>query len=228
MGKIEKIGANTIKIRIKKTRSEKLEDTRKALFEAAIGVIAEDGYADATIDKISSRANVAKGTFYNYFDTRQELFDQLLPNLGERMLQYIRAHLDDSLTGIAREKKRIETYFDFCRKTPGFLRVLNEAEVFAPKAYRRHVKLFYEGYLRSLVRSMKRGEISGFSEDELGVVVFMLMGMRSYITMLYQDGYIDRSKVQLEQVIETYLKFVDRALFTRLQHADRGDDSRLT
>ena len=103
MGKMEKPDTNRIKIRIKKTRSEKLEDTRKALFEAAIGVIAEDGYADATIDKIALRANVAKGTFYNYFDTRQDLFDQLLPNLGERMLQYIRAHLDDSLTGIARE-----------------------------------------------------------------------------------------------------------------------------
>lgn len=213
MGKIEKIGTNTLKILIKKTRSEKLEDTRKALFEAAIWAIAEDGYAEASIEKISARANVAKGTFYNYFESRQELFDQLLPNLGERLLEYIRTHLDDSLTGIAREKKRIEAYFEFCRKTPGFLRVLNEAEIFAPKAFHRHVKLFYEGYLRSLERSVKRGEISGFSEEELGVVVFMLMGMRSYITMLYQYGYIDRSKVQVEQVIETYSKFVDRALF---------------
>lgn len=224
MEKSKKIGANTIKIRIKKTRSEKLEDTRKALLEAAIEVIAEDGYADASIEKISARANVAKGTFYNYFDARQVLFDQLLPNLGERLLEYIRAHLDDSLTGIAREKKRIEAYFDFCRKTPGFLRVLNEAEVFAPKAYHRHIKLFYEGYLRSLERSMKRGDISGFDEEELGVVVFMLMGMRSYLTMLYQYGYIDRSKVQLEQVIETYSKFVDRALFTPLQPANHSDD----
>lgn len=200
-------------IKIKKTRSDKLEETRRSLFAAAVEVIAEDGYAAASIDKIVGRADVAKGTFYNYFETRQDLFDQLLPNLGERLLEYIRAHLDESLRGIARERKRIEAYFEFCRKTPGFLRILNEAEVFAPKAFHRHIKLFYEGYLRSLERSLKRGDITGFDEEELGVVVFMLMGIRSYITMLYQYSYIDRSKVQLEKVIDTYSKFVNRALF---------------
>lgn len=201
-------------IKMRKTRSDKTEETRRALFDAAVDVIGEEGYSAASIDKIVCKANVAKGTFYNYFESRQDLFDQLLPNLGEKLLDYIRAHLDESLTGIAREQKRVESYFDFCRKTPGFLRILNEAEVFAPNAFHRHIKLFYEGYYRSLQRSIKRGEISGYDEDELGVVVFMLMGIRSYVTMLYQYNYINRSKVELEKVIETYSKFVRRALFT--------------
>jgi len=200
-------------IKIKKTRSDKSEETRRALFDAAVQVVGEEGYASASVDKIVARANVAKGTFYNYFENQQDLFDQLLPNLGEKLLDYIRTHLDSSLTGLARERRRMETYFEFCRKTPGFLRILNEAEIFAPQAFRRHVKLFYEGYYRSIQRSVNRGEISGYDDDELGIVVFMLMGIRSYVTMLYQYKYISRSKVELEKVISTYEKFVDRALF---------------
>ncbi len=214
MKKLQKSTSSAMLIKLKKTRSDNLTDTRNSLLEAAFEVVAEEGYAGASIDKIVARANVAKGTFYNYFETRQDLFDQLLPNLGERLLEYIRLHMDESLRGIARERRRMAAYFEFCRKTPGFLRILNEAEVFAPEAFHRHIKLFYEGFLRSLERSVKRGEISGFNEDELGVVVFMLMGMRSYITMLYQYNYISRSRMQLEKVIDTYSKFVDRALFS--------------
>lgn len=200
-------------LKIKKTRFDKSEETRRALFDAAVQVVAEDGYAGASVDKIVARASVAKGTFYNYFENQQDLFDQLLPNLGEKLLDYIRTQLDDSLTGLVREKRRVEAYFDFCRKTPGFLRILNEAEIFAPEAFHRHVKVFYEGYYRSIQRSVKRGEISGYDDDELGIVVFMLMGMRSYVTMLYQYKYISRSKLELDKVISTYEKFVARALF---------------
>jgi AcrR family transcriptional regulator len=205
--------APPVKLAIKRIRSDKIENTRRALFEAAVEIISEEGYANASVIKITCRANVAHGTFYNYFETRQDLFDQLLPALGDRLLVHISAHLDESLTGISRERRRIEAYFGFCKKTPGFLRVLNEAEVFAPKAFRKHIKLIYEGYLRSLERSLQRGDITGFSVDELGAVVFMLMGIRSYITMLYQHGYIQRSKMNIEQLIDAYSKFVDRALF---------------
>ena len=207
------IATEKIRMKVRRTRLENSEETRKALFDSAFRVVAEDGYADASIDKIATGAGVAKGTFYNYFETRQDLFDQLLPHLGGKLLDYIRMSMNENLTGIAREKRRIEAYFEYCRKTPGFLRILNEAEVFAPKAYHQHFKLFYQGYLRSLERSVARKEITAFGQDELGVVVFMLLGMRTYLDMMFQYGYVDRSKQQIAKVLETYAKFVDRALF---------------
>ena len=199
----------------KKSRADKLEETRKALFEAAVHVVGEEGYSAASVDKIVSKANVAKGTFYNYFENQQDLFNQLLPNLGEKLLDYIRSHLDESLTGINRERRRIECYFDFCKITPGFLRILNEAEIFAPEAFHKHVNAFYEGYYRSIQRSVKRKEISGYDDEELAIVVFMLMGIRSYVTMLYQDKQIKNIPVDLKKVINAYTKFVNRALFSQ-------------
>lgn len=199
--------------RTKKTRREKLEDTRRSLFPAAIEVVGEEGYAAASVTKITARAMVANGTFYNYFENRQDLFDQLLPALGDRVLEYIRTRLDDSVTGLERERIRITAYFDFCRSTPGFLRILNEAEVFAPTAYHRHLRQFYEGYHRSLRRSLAKGEIEGFSESDLGPVVFMLMGMRSYMTTLYQYEYIDHDALTLDRLIEVYCRLVSQGLY---------------
>lgn len=200
-------------IKIRRSRSDRLEDTRRALLEAAVEVVGEDGYAGASIAKITARAGVANGTFYNYFDDRQALFNQLLPVLGEQLLAYIKAHTEESATGLERERQRLVAYFDFCRKTPGWLRVLNEAEVFAPEAFRRHVMRMYSGYISSLRRSLARGEIEGVSDADLSAVAFMLMGMRSYMTMLYQHGYVARKDDSVERLIDVYCRLISGRLF---------------
>ncbi|MDM0015284.1 TetR/AcrR family transcriptional regulator [Variovorax sp. J22P168] len=181
--------------------------------EAAIEVVGEEGYALATVAKMTKRANIANGTFYNYFESQQDIFDQLLPFLGERLIAHVSAKMDVSLTGTARERARFMAYFDFCRRNPGFLRILNEAEVFAPAAYHRHVVMLYEGYLKSLQRSQDRAEIRDYTREELGPMVFMLMGIRSYMTMLFKYKYIDRSSMSVEALADIYEKLVAKGLF---------------
>lgn len=201
-------------IQVRRTRGDKQDQTRRALFDAAIAVVGEEGYALATVAKLTKRANIANGTFYNYFKNQQDMFDQLLPFVGERLVAHIKAKLDPGLTGVTRERARFVAYFDFCRRNPGFLRILNEAEVFAPVAYHRHVTTLYEGYLGSLLRSVEREEITRYDTEELGPMVFMLMGIRSYMTMLYQYKYIERSSISIEALADIYEKFVANGLFT--------------
>lgn len=205
--------ASTSLIQVRLSRGDKQEQTRRALMEAAIAVVSEEGYAAATVQKMTSRANIANGTFYNYFKNQQDIFDQLLPFLGDRLVAHVRAKIDPSLTGPARERDRFVAYFDFCRRNPGFLRILNEAEVFAPVAYHRHVRTMYEGYLKSLQRSKDRDEIHNFQDDDLGPIVFMLMGIRSYMTMLYQYKYMERSTLSVEALADIYERFVRSGLF---------------
>ena len=78
----------------RQTRAERSEATRRALFHAAAEVVGEVGYGDALVSRITARANVAQGTFYNYFASRQDLFDQLLPSLGSSMLEFIQDRVD--------------------------------------------------------------------------------------------------------------------------------------
>jgi AcrR family transcriptional regulator len=203
-------------LKFKRSREEKLDDTRRAIYSAAIEVVGEEGYANATIVKIAERAKVATGTFYNYFETRQELFDQLLPVLGERLLAHLRAQLPEEARGSSRELGRIRAYFDFCRRTPGFLRILNEAEVFAPAAYMSHVRRFYESYQRALTRSSRDGELKDFSTEDLDIVVFILFGVRSYLSTMYQYNFIDRSTASLERVLAVYEKLLTQGLFREL------------
>ena len=53
-------------------------------------MIGKHGYVGATIKRITDEAGIAQGTFYLYFESRQALFDTLLPRIGSDMLQFIR------------------------------------------------------------------------------------------------------------------------------------------
>ena len=196
----------------KLTRVERSAATRDALFDATAKIVGEVGYPDTQVAAITAKAQVAHGTYYNYFESRQDLFDQLLPNLGKSMLERVQANSSSAQTDLEREVKSFRAFFDFLVERPEFYRILFEARVFCAQAYEEHTRNVSEGYTRVLTRAHKRGEIKGVAADELEAVAFMLMGAREYIAMRYarENG---RTKELPGWVVDLYEKLVGRALY---------------
>lgn len=59
-------------------RHEQRQHTRAKLVEAALRVFAEQGYDHATVDDISLAAGYSKGAYYFYFDSKQDIFLELV------------------------------------------------------------------------------------------------------------------------------------------------------
>ncbi|RKR76695.1 TetR/AcrR family transcriptional regulator [Frondihabitans australicus] len=53
-------------------RDRKREETRNRLEAAAVTLVLRDGLDHATVDSISSMADVSPRTFFNYFDTKED------------------------------------------------------------------------------------------------------------------------------------------------------------
>lgn len=66
-------------------RERKKIETRQHLLEAALRLFCERGYDASTVEQITQDAGVAKGTFFNYFDSKEAI----LPALAEWRLQQI-------------------------------------------------------------------------------------------------------------------------------------------
>jgi AcrR family transcriptional regulator len=58
-------------------RERKKQETRQGLLEAALALFREHGYDEATVEEITERADVAKGTFFNYFPSKEALLREL-------------------------------------------------------------------------------------------------------------------------------------------------------
>jgi len=195
----------------KRNRIERNAWTKQKIFDAATKIVGKYGYAEASVARITEEAGVAQGTFYNHFENRQELLDQLLPKIGMDMVRFIRARTGTAQT--AREEiERFTAFFDFIREVPEFLRILNEAEFFAPIGYQKHFDNISTAYVRILKRARLAGTISDFSDEEFEAIVQMLMGARGYLSRRYSYSGGTVAAVP-DHVISAYQKLITRGLF---------------
>jgi AcrR family transcriptional regulator len=198
----------------KLSRAERNDEVKRRLFDAAAKVVGRLGYAEASVARITERAEVAQGTFYNHFENRQELLDQLLPTIGLQMITFIHERTKSLPSGANKETERFRAFFEFLRVVPEFLRILNEAEMFAPKGYQRHLDNIATAYVRSLKRGRDAGNVDDYTDQELEVIVHILMGARGYLCRQY--AYTEGSAHAVpEFVISAYEKLLGSGLFRK-------------
>ncbi len=203
--KTKKTAAKAPAVR-RSTRQERAESLRLKILAAAAKVVGEYGYAEASIGRITEAADIAQGTFYLYFESRQALFDVLLPHVGLDMMHFIGQKVKGAGSFYAVEEQGFRSFFEYLRLNPGFFRVLNEAEVAAPVAHVAHMKVLTEHYVQSLQRSMDKGEIRNFKSQELETLSYILQAARSYLYLCHIKG--KGLKKLPDWVVDAYMKVV--------------------
>jgi AcrR family transcriptional regulator len=63
-------------------RERKKGETRRRILEAAFELFVSNGFENTTIDQITDKADVGKGTFYNYFPTKEAVLFDFMDNIG--------------------------------------------------------------------------------------------------------------------------------------------------
>lgn len=108
---------------------------REDLLGAALRVFADKGIGNTTIADITGAAGVAKGTFYLYFDSK----DQLVAALKEQMVDDILEHAGSLYGRVGRQDwwalvdTFAESYVDFMLEHRDMVQIMAQ-EGFAPEA----------------------------------------------------------------------------------------------
>jgi AcrR family transcriptional regulator len=72
-------------------RQRRSSQTRERLFRAALDLFARRGFADTTVEDITNAADVGKGTFFNYFPSK----DHMLLAFGEMQLGKLQSIIEN-------------------------------------------------------------------------------------------------------------------------------------
>jgi AcrR family transcriptional regulator len=111
-------------------RSQKGARTRARLVEAAKEVFEENGLPEARIADIAARAGVSYGSFYHYFDSKEEAFREVAADADARL----NAPLDDVIfvrgseaTPEERVREGIRRHFSSYREEARLLGVIEQA-----------------------------------------------------------------------------------------------------
>jgi len=73
-------------------RTRRRAELRERIFRAALDLFAKEGFAETTVEDITNAADVGKGTFFNYFPSK----DHILLAFGEMQLGRLRQAVDEA------------------------------------------------------------------------------------------------------------------------------------
>lgn len=103
--------------------------TRAQLIEAARRVFEEKGYMDTRIGDITEEAAVAHGTFYTYFESKHELFREVVGTLVQDFIGQARSVPKVGTSPAARIERANRGYLMAYRRNARLMGVLEQAAV---------------------------------------------------------------------------------------------------
>jgi AcrR family transcriptional regulator len=190
-----------------RTLSARGEKTRTRILEAAEQVFADHGFHDASIVKITEAAGIGQGTFYLYFASKKDVFDEVVRDLNRRVRHAMKEASSRGATRIEAELLGFGAYFRFTSEHPALYRIIRQAEFVSPEMLQYHYDKLAGGYTEALREAKERGEV-GDIEPEVSAWALMaageLLGMR-YI--LWGDGEVPAHvEAELARIIRCVLE----------------------
>ena len=126
------------------------EATRRKLLAAAEVEIGEKGFHVASVSSITTRAEVGQGTFYLYFRSKDEIFLNLVRDIGRRLRKHMAVAITGSANRIAAERRGLEAFFEFAQAHPGLYRIVQESQFVDDAVFREYYERLAESYAEDL------------------------------------------------------------------------------
>jgi AcrR family transcriptional regulator len=178
------------------TRSRKGLQTRARLLDAAKVVFERDGFLAARIVDIAETAGLAPGSFYHYFDSKEQIFREVAEAQEERLTAPGDASTDTEKADSPRERVRRANrlYLERYRDEAALMGVIEQVSRYDDQvnaARMSTMKHFVERAERAILRMQKEGVAdrrlnAAIAADALGAMVgrfaelWMVQGYRVY------------------------------------------------
>lgn len=166
----------------KAPRTERGRRTLRKLLDAAAIEFGEKGFHEASITGITKRAGTALGTFYTYFDSKDEIFRALVLDMSDQVRQMALKAVSEVGTGMEVERAAFTAFLEFSRTHKEIYRIVDEAEFVDPESFRTH----YQTTALRILERLRRGEEAGELREGMEEVhAWALMGMNVFLGLRY-------------------------------------------
>jgi AcrR family transcriptional regulator len=170
-----------------KIPSGKRQATRKALLDAARDLVFEKGHDRISIQEVTNRARVATGTYYNYFDSKQDVFMAVARDLQDQLaadLETTRESIKDPAMMVA---VTLKYYFYQC---------LDNQEWREFTRYTRLSHLSLEQPVEARIEDIQRGVKGGrFKVDDVHFTESLIRGMVRHVNSAIDKGHVGRNAI---------------------------------
>ena len=163
-------------------KTERGRKTLRALLNAAAEEFGEKGFHEAGISRITARAGVATGSFYVYFDSKEDIFKALVQDMSRQVRDFVGPKILEAPDQLAAERAGQAAYLDFVRRHKEIYRIIDESEFVDPAGYREHYSQTAQRIAGRLEAGMARGEIAPGNAE---IRAWALMGINVFLGLRY-------------------------------------------
>jgi AcrR family transcriptional regulator len=190
----------------------KREERRQQILSCARDAFAEHGYQAVTVDDVVARAEIARGTFYLYFDDKRAVLDALVDEFLQRIAACI-VGIDIAHPEVSpREQLRqnVERITRLALSEPAVLKIaLRDATGLDP-TFDAKIRSFYEALRGLLAASLSEGQENGLVRDgDRAVMVSIGLGGLKELVLDAVTGALDRTP---EALVDELMRFLDHGL----------------
>ena len=144
------------------------QQRRDQLIEAARTVFVRKGFFDTRVADIVAEADVAQGTFYSYFDSKDMIFREVCRINTDRMMEDVAAATVTSMDApmIDRIRAGLKGYIEVYRENARMVALTEQVGTFTPEMREMRLQI-REGWLSRLERVLKRQQAEGIADPTL-------------------------------------------------------------
>jgi len=171
----------------KAPRTARGERTLRKILDAALEEFGEKGFSEGSIVGITKRAGVALGTFYTYFDSKEAVFQALVRDMSALVRDHVAPAFKGATDALEGERRALESFLNFAREHRDVYRIIDEAEIVEPAAYREHYETTATRIATRLRAGRDRGEIArDLSERDLDILAWAIMGANVFLGLKFE------------------------------------------
>lgn len=190
----------------KKPSTQRGQRTRNRLLEAAEEVFGERGFERASIVDITRAANVAQGTFYVYFESKKEIFTELVGSLGRALRIRLAEAVEVEGSQSEQSKAAFLAFLSYVAEHRHLYRIVRQAEFVDEALYRDYYRKLADGYIHRLEPELAAGRMAHIDPETLA---FTMMGIFDFLGMRWA---LWEGRMPPQQALDDVFAFVDRAL----------------
>lgn len=193
------------------------EEKKKKIIDAAIDEFSKYSFHKARITAIADKAGIAKGSFYQYFEDKKDLYKYLMELLVEKKLSYINQDMMTNKDKYGFFQLLREVYLSgirFAKENPRLLlmgTMLAADKDLLQEIYGEHQDKSADFFQQLLEYGKEKGEID--PAIDLSLVSNMLGGLSYSLTdLIIEDGKLDFDDMK---IIDKMLYFLENGIKKR-------------
>lgn len=187
------------------------EERKRQLLDAALECFGTQGYHKTQVSDIIKKAEVARGTFYLYFESKREIFKELMLELLQKVTSKIQSLPYDAVEKIPSQLLgNITRIADLLFEEPLLTRLLFNEAVGLDEEQDTQLRNFYNRILDYIHRGLKQGQGMGFVRE--GNVQVMALCLLGSLKEIFYQSLLGTEKINKEEVVQELFRTVAGAV----------------